>query len=107
MRARKWKIVSANRPKTERVIAADGRNQIWRQFIASDFLGLNLATIIFLRYFVFCLSQGSFTFVPEFVFNLHCFTKFFCGANKPYSNISKEVLRSKHAQCEKKFRLIA
>ena len=64
MRARKWKIVSANRPKTERVIAADGRNQIWRQFIASDFLGLNLATIIFLRYFVFCLSQGSFTFVP-------------------------------------------
>ena len=66
MRARKWKIVSANRPKTERVIAADGRNQIWRQFIASDFLGLNLATIIFLRYFVFCLSQGSFTFVREF-----------------------------------------
>ena len=76
-------------------------------FITSDFLGFNLATIIFLRYFVFCLSQGSFTFVREFVFNLHYFTKFFCGANKPYLNISKEVLRSKHAQCQKKFRLIA
>lgn len=62
MRARKWKIVSANRPKTERVIAADGRNQIWRQFIASDFLGLNLATIIFLRYFVF-LSQSGFFYI--------------------------------------------
>lgn len=76
-------------------------------FIASDFLGFNLAMIIYLRYFVFCLSQGSFTFVREFVFNMYCFTKFFCGANKPYSNISKEVLRSKHAQCQKKFRLIA